>query len=116
MGHFGCKAVITSYSIHYTKLYDILLGGHSAVLDHVSGAWGDDETFDLSNLKNASIQWCGIEESAGRGVEWEVMIDADADGIPDSWERKVRDYDPNDSITDFITQILPDGDLDGDVV
>ena len=31
-GHsFGMRAVITSYSIHYTKLYEIILNGQKAI-------------------------------------------------------------------------------------
>ncbi len=93
---------------------NVLAGGARAIFDHVSGAWGNDENFDFSGLRSASFQWCGVEEAAGYGAPWEVYTDKDADGIYDVWERKVRDYSTTDDIKDYILDIKPDDDLDGD--
>ena len=91
-----------------------LAQGNQIVFDHVSGAWGNDEVFDFSQVKRASIQWCGVEESAGEKEEWEVYTDRDADGMLDFWEKWVRDFCTTDSVTDYILHIKPEGDLDGD--
>lgn len=88
--------------------------GSNTILDHVSGAWGNDENFDLSNLDHATVQWCGIEESAGYGGPWEVYIDKDEDGMYDFWEAKVLDFDPTDDVKDYIIDLVADEDLDGD--
>ena len=93
---------------------NINFGGNRGILDHISGAWGNDENFDLSNLKNGTIQWCGIEEAAGYGAPWEVYTDRDADGMLDNWEIKVRDYSDSDAVTDYVLHIKPNEDLDGD--
>ncbi|WP_169400732.1 LamG-like jellyroll fold domain-containing protein [Desulfobacter curvatus] len=90
--------------------------GSNTILDHVSGAWGNDENFDLSNLDHGSVQWCGIEESAGYGGPWEVYIDKDEDGMYDFWEAKVLDFSTTDDIDDYILDVVADGDLDGDGV
>jgi len=34
------------------------------ILDHVSVAWGSDETVDLYEAQNVTVQWCTIEASA----------------------------------------------------
>lgn len=34
------------------------------ILDHVSVSWGSDETVDIYEAQNATLQWCTIEESA----------------------------------------------------
>ena len=88
--------------------------GSNTILDHVSGAWGNDENFDLSNLDHGTVQWCGIEESAGYGGPWEVYIDKDEDGMYDFWEAKVLDFSTTDDVDDYILDVVPDGDLDGD--
>jgi len=93
---------------------NIVLGGDRGILDHISGAWGGDENFDLSHLKHGTTQWCGIEEAAGYSALWEVYIDRDLDGMFDVWERKVRSYSASDAITDYILHIKPNEDLDGD--
>lgn len=94
----------------------IRAGGNRMIFDHVSGAWGTDENFDFSNLRNATIQWSGIEEAAGYGGLWEVFADADGDGMLDYWERKVRDFSANDNVKDTALDIKPNEDLDGDGV
>ena len=100
---------------HRPGLGDNLKGsGDRGIFDHISGAWGDDENFDFSDLKNGTIQWCGIEEAAGYGGPWEVYIDRDLDGMLDVWEKKVRNYSVSDGVTDYILHIKPDEDLDGD--
>ena len=33
------------------------------ILDHVSGSWSIDDCFDLYTTRNATVQWCSIEES-----------------------------------------------------
>jgi Concanavalin A-like lectin/glucanases superfamily/HYDIN/CFA65/VesB-like, Ig-like domain/Disaggregatase related repeat/Putative Ig domain len=93
---------------------NINFGGNRGILDHISGAWGGDENFDFSDLKNGTIQWCGIEESAGYGAPWEVYTDRDADGMLDYWEIKVRAYSASDAVTDYVWHVIPDEDLDGD--
>ncbi|MBW2738748.1 MAG: LamG domain-containing protein, partial [Deltaproteobacteria bacterium] len=93
---------------------NINFGGNRGMLDHISGAWGNDENFDLSNLKQGTIQWCGIEEAAGYGAPWEVYTDRDEDGMLDYWEVMVRDYSTSDAVTDYILHIKPNEDLDGD--
>jgi len=95
---------------------NINFGGNRGILDHISGAWGNDENFDLSNLKNGTIQWCGIEEAAGYGAPWEVYTDRDADGMLDYWEINVRKYSDSDAVTDYVLHIKPDEDIDGDGV
>lgn len=37
------------------------------ILDHVSVSWGTDETIDVFESRNFTIQWCTIEESAPFG-------------------------------------------------
>ncbi|MCD4811496.1 DNRLRE domain-containing protein [bacterium] len=93
---------------------NLLADGNRGIFDHISGAWGSDENFDLCGLKHATIQWCGIEESAGYGAPWEVYIDKDEDGMLDYWEANVRDYSASDTVTDYILHIKPNEDLDGD--
>ncbi len=88
--------------------------GNMGVFDHLSGAWGVDENFDFSGLKNGSIQWCGVEEAAGYGHEWEVHIDKDNDGMLDYWEKMVCDFKDSDDVKDYILHVNPDDDLDGD--
>jgi len=91
-------------------------GGNRLIFDHVSGAWGTDENFDFSNLRNATIQWSGIEEATGYGGPWEVFADADGDGMFDHWENKVRDFSTTDGIKDIALDIKANEDLDGDGV
>ncbi len=43
-------------------------GCNRVIADHVSFSWGGDETVDLGGTKNATMQWCTIEESA---LNWE---------------------------------------------
>jgi HEAT repeat protein len=33
------------------------------IIDHVSGSWSKDDCFDLYTAKNATVQWCSVEES-----------------------------------------------------
>ena len=86
---------------------NISFGSNRGILDHVSGAWGNDENFDLSSLRHGTVQWCGIEESAGYGDIWEIYTDKDIDGMLDYWEIMVRDYSASDAVTDFILHIKP---------
>src|SRR5262245_38927551 len=37
------------------------------ILDHVSAAWGTDETVDIFGAQDVTIQWCSIEESQTTG-------------------------------------------------
>jgi pectate lyase len=37
------------------------------ILDHVSAAWGTDETVDIFGAQGVTIQWCSIEESQTTG-------------------------------------------------
>ena len=93
---------------------NIDFNGNRGILDHISGAWGNDENYDLSHLKTGTIQWCGIEEAAGYGAPWEVYTDRDRDGMIDYWEIKARAYDTSDAVTDYVWHIKPSEDLDGD--
>ena len=100
---------------HRTSVGDcISVYGSNTILDHVSGAWGNDENFDLSNLRHGTVQWCGIEESAGYGGPWEVYIDKDEDGMYDFWEAKVLEFSTTDDVDDYILDVVADGDIDGD--
>jgi len=38
-------------------------GKENMILDHVSGSWAPDDTFDLYSTAVVTYQWCGIEES-----------------------------------------------------
>ena len=40
-----------------------LSGGDTIILDHVSGCWSIDDCYDLYTTRNATVQWCSIEES-----------------------------------------------------
>ena len=93
---------------------NVNFNGNRGILDHISGAWGNDENFDFSHLKHATVQWCGIEEAAGSDDSWEVYIDKDRDGMLDYWEINVRDYNASDAVTDYVWHIKPDEDLDED--
>jgi len=37
------------------------------ILDHVSAAWGTDETVDIFGAQDVTLQWCSIEESQTTG-------------------------------------------------
>ena len=37
------------------------------ILDHVSAAWGADETLDIYGAQDVSLQWCTLEESVTEG-------------------------------------------------
>lgn len=37
------------------------------ILDHVSAAWGADETLDIYGAQDVSVQWCSLEESVTEG-------------------------------------------------
>jgi hypothetical protein len=89
-------------------------GGDRAIFDHLSGAWGSDENFDLSNLRNATIQWSGIEEAAGYGSPWDPHLDRDGDGMLDHWEMKVVEESSTGNIKDFVLDVRPGDDLDED--
>jgi len=39
----------------------------NCVIDHVSAAWANDETIDIYNAHDVTIQWCAIEESDSTG-------------------------------------------------
>ncbi len=89
-------------------------GGRGAVFDHISGAWGSDENFDFSNLRQATVQWCGVEESAGYGSPWDTFIDRDRDGMSDHWEKMAMIFSEDDQYTDFVTDFHPEADPDMD--
>jgi hypothetical protein len=89
-------------------------GGCGAVFDHISGAWGSDENFDFSNLRQATVQWCGVEESAGYGSPWDTFIDRDRDGMSDHWEKMAIALDENTLYADFVLDFLSEDDPDMD--
>ena len=37
------------------------------ILDHVSAAWGADETLDIYGAQDVTVQWCTLEESVTEG-------------------------------------------------
>jgi len=41
----------------------IQLSADRVVIDHCSGSWAEDETFDIYAATNVTVQWCSIEES-----------------------------------------------------
>jgi len=40
-----------------------LTNGNTVILDHVSGCWSIDDCYDLYTTRNATVQYCSIEES-----------------------------------------------------
>jgi pectate lyase len=42
-------------------------GTYNIMLDHLSLSWANDETIDIYNAHNVTIQWCSVEESDEEG-------------------------------------------------
>jgi pectate lyase len=46
-----------------------ITASRNVILDHVSLAWANDESIDMSGCSGATVQWCTIEESDTEGHE-----------------------------------------------
>lgn len=89
--------------------------GDSIIFDHLSGAWGNDEDFGMTYVKNGTLQWSLAEPSQGaKDTKWEPYPDSDEDGLNDRWEEQIVDYRADDAINDYVYHVKPYEDPDGD--
>ena len=77
---YGIQPALTDIVVRFLRVRRNRTFGHTGdgvqmsrcrnvILDHLSLAWANDESIDLSGTTEATIQWCTIEESDTEGHE-----------------------------------------------
>ena len=78
---YGIKPVITSYSIHYTKLYEIMKAGERAetmarAFNIIHGAAAEDDGLSARNfdaMENEHSDYPGIDKVSLSGVSYNFV-------------------------------------------
>jgi hypothetical protein len=95
----------------------VLINGVNYVPMQIAGATSSYWTQQINQVNDPSISVSGdhwaIGLPAGKlRLDLWLGVDANGDGLPDSWQWNVVNSDPSGQLTDY-TQVLPDADFSG---
>ena len=86
-----CDRAIPARSCAPSNAHAFSAFGDSIIFDHLSGAWGNDEDFWMTYVKNGLCSGSAEPSQGAKDTKWEPYPDSDEDGLNDRWEEQIVD-------------------------